>query len=99
MVKGTGNTVNKVVAKLKRWKPHWVRQKPTVKAVVERELVEGHHPNDGKMFGPFIERFFMSNAANLNKRRRVGGNKHSCRRSWQCRNGAVFAKERKSGCL
>jgi hypothetical protein len=41
---------------------------------VARELVEGHHPNDGECFGLFIERFFRRNAAaNSNKRRRVGG--------------------------
>jgi NADH:ubiquinone oxidoreductase subunit len=76
MVKGTGNTMNIVAAKLESWKPHWVKRNPTVKAVVARELVEGHHPNDGELFGPFVERFLMSNAAaaNLNKRCCIGGN-------------------------
>jgi hypothetical protein len=76
MVKGTGNSVNIVAAKLESWKPHWVKRNPQVKAVVARELVEGLHPNDGELFGPFIERFFRSTAAaaSSSKRRRVGGN-------------------------
>jgi hypothetical protein len=35
MVKGTGNTVIQVVAKLESWKPHWVKRDHMLKAVVE----------------------------------------------------------------
>jgi hypothetical protein len=88
MVKGTGNAVIATVAKLESWKPHWVKRNMILQAV-DRELVVGHHPNDGELFGPFIERFFKNNAAATaasKKRRRADG-------AWWCRYGAKVAKE------
>jgi hypothetical protein len=86
MVKGTGNAVIATVAKLESWKPHWVKRNQCLQAV-DRELVAGHHPNDGELFGPFIERFFKNAAATAaKKRRRADG-------AWWCRYDAKVAKE------
>jgi hypothetical protein len=59
-VKGIGNKVIAVKEKLESWKPHWVNRDTNVAAkdVISRELVDGKHPKDGELFGPFIGRFF-----------------------------------------